>query len=730
MLYLESKDQIIYLFNGRFLVGRKHSDENGIQIDDKSLSREHCEIETKDGKSFIKDLDSKYGTFINQVKSKSKELAKNDIVKLGIFSTIYVVKECEFAIATSGLKIKTVLEEQIKKKGIILTNSIKRCTVLIMEKITITCKLLEALCLNKYIVTIEWLTDTQFIKKPEASYIPPYDNSTWTKNTFLPDVKRKTIFKNKSFILNQTQVETVGPAIEKAGGIVLKNNCKCVDSCECDINGFEYEFFCKCTNLDCVSPHFYVLDKRITRFFCHMIAQESIVKAILFVDFHTFCIGSPFVDNFSSGKKNHLIEKANVKRLESTILLHTCRSEFKAPNLKENRRENIQDEVIPVTPALKYHTNDNGRDLTKALFGNFPMASRKRELLEEVSLPKTRRSKRIKSPEKQQLSAELPSIRSSISSTARQKTKIDSAKKTSSVAENVNSNAPIIKPTDKSSGDIFDLLLDESISNDKSLITQSIVDSVNGAGISRVQKFKSQEYCVRFPTNDNVEVVDITGLDGTDESKNCTAPKTQLTDESKNCTAPKTQLTDDVECSNLDDLLDTLMDYPAPVQPATLIEEISIVATNAPIMIETENQINSHTVSSPTPFLQSTVCGETDAHVDDIPQKETIPTPPVPCSAENEDESMQHLKIKKVSLVVTNHTKPLKTGDTSVPNYKKFRAKYNRRRKPIDLKAFRHKANTTALHDISSDIEYENRNEKAVEEPAVDYIDSDFDVEQ
>lgn len=66
--------------------------EAGIQILDRSASRFHCEIFPVGGMWFVKDLDSKNGTHVNDDKLKDEELLRiGDVIKIGATELVYEV---------------------------------------------------------------------------------------------------------------------------------------------------------------------------------------------------------------------------------------------------------------------------------------------------------------------------------------------------------------------------------------------------------------------------------------------------------------------------------------------------------------------------------------------------------------------------------------------------------------------------------------------------------------
>jgi pSer/pThr/pTyr-binding forkhead associated (FHA) protein len=66
--------------------------EAGIQILDRSASRFHCEIFPVGGMWFVRDLDSKNGTHVNDEKLKDEELLRvGDVIKIGATELIYEI---------------------------------------------------------------------------------------------------------------------------------------------------------------------------------------------------------------------------------------------------------------------------------------------------------------------------------------------------------------------------------------------------------------------------------------------------------------------------------------------------------------------------------------------------------------------------------------------------------------------------------------------------------------
>jgi transcriptional regulator with GAF, ATPase, and Fis domain len=65
----------------RLTIGREHG--NSVHLRDLAVSRHHCVLEAVDGHFRLHDLDSRYGTFINAVPVRERDLADGDRITVG-----------------------------------------------------------------------------------------------------------------------------------------------------------------------------------------------------------------------------------------------------------------------------------------------------------------------------------------------------------------------------------------------------------------------------------------------------------------------------------------------------------------------------------------------------------------------------------------------------------------------------------------------------------------------
>jgi len=63
-------------------IGR--SDDSDVQLDDRWLSRQHCELDVRDGEVVLRDLGSKHGTFVNEAPIDATEVQPGDEIRVGL----------------------------------------------------------------------------------------------------------------------------------------------------------------------------------------------------------------------------------------------------------------------------------------------------------------------------------------------------------------------------------------------------------------------------------------------------------------------------------------------------------------------------------------------------------------------------------------------------------------------------------------------------------------------
>lgn len=211
--------RVIYLLPGKgeLTIGRSPDPQIcdfAIQ-DDPSISRKHVTLTaSSDEGLFITDLDSRYGTFINNLKQDGKnkvKLSNGDIVKFGKLNCIWKVNEKSFVTCTSTMKgenIQNVKQNLAKIGGLLKNDWDSTCEYLTMPAITLTIKVVLALVQGSYIVTAEyWNQCVESINKnvrlPDPNkFTPEILESTLNKDivSFLPNKNRANLFAGKKFV--------------------------------------------------------------------------------------------------------------------------------------------------------------------------------------------------------------------------------------------------------------------------------------------------------------------------------------------------------------------------------------------------------------------------------------------------------------------------------------------------------------------------------------------------
>ena len=64
------------------MIGR--GEEADISFDDRWLSRQHCEIDCQEGQLVVRDLGSRHGTYVNDLKIDESPLNFNDQLQIGM----------------------------------------------------------------------------------------------------------------------------------------------------------------------------------------------------------------------------------------------------------------------------------------------------------------------------------------------------------------------------------------------------------------------------------------------------------------------------------------------------------------------------------------------------------------------------------------------------------------------------------------------------------------------
>lgn len=69
------------------VIGR--GNQTDVSVDDRWVSRVHCQLDAIDGRLFLRDLESKHGTYLNECRVDRAEILSGDRIEIGL-TTILV----------------------------------------------------------------------------------------------------------------------------------------------------------------------------------------------------------------------------------------------------------------------------------------------------------------------------------------------------------------------------------------------------------------------------------------------------------------------------------------------------------------------------------------------------------------------------------------------------------------------------------------------------------------
>lgn len=207
---------------------------------DSSVSRLHAELLIKFTESqcanpetrptIVLSDHSKFGTYVNDEKvSEFKILNENDVIRFGMNQNYFKLLREPLKVTTSCVLAKN--KANVKKLVCQLTGHIVNdyqndCSHVIMDRLTSTVKVINALICQKHVVTTEYLeelvktTAGQNAIRPDPNkYLPPLSEDNLENISFKPNPVRKQLFLNKHFIfLSKSQMEKMFTIVELGKG--------------------------------------------------------------------------------------------------------------------------------------------------------------------------------------------------------------------------------------------------------------------------------------------------------------------------------------------------------------------------------------------------------------------------------------------------------------------------------------------------------------------------------
>lgn len=413
LLKNSNNDKFCYIKqNEEIAVGRSSEVCQLVLSNDSSISRKHAIITTNTQSLIVKDLASKYGTFVNEgIETKTPigqdefVLSNNDEIRFGILNNVWKLERKYFVTCTSTLRVPDQVE--LSKQLKTISGTLKKewddtCEYLTMSAITLTVKVIYALVQGSYIVTPRFWEETlNAVKKqlrlPDAKhFIPPVNETTLEcdETLFLPCSSRKILMKGKKFIFfSRRQLNLYKFCIETSGGsTALLSECKmsCSKLCQRDVIVIEYatnrpsqDTQTQQTQINDIVNYMEKKSRRI-------IPETDISLAFLYKSLEQYCnpeyrnISEIIkVDNVESAKSTILVpetqETINIskvlkppKNIEESLIALSGKSDSRMEDVctppekitRENKRKDNEDsEHMHMTKKLMLNSKDPENDL-------------------------------------------------------------------------------------------------------------------------------------------------------------------------------------------------------------------------------------------------------------------------------------------------------------------------------------------------------------------------------
>ncbi|CAH2106455.1 unnamed protein product [Euphydryas editha] len=380
MWYLTSENdkRIIFVLQDKSVtIGRSLDGQNcNFAIpEDASISRKHATLLISEGVLILKDLGSKYGTFLNNSEKveqdKMKTLQCNDIIKFGKMNSVWKVHQVNLTTCTSTLKGENLqnLKNILTKLGGVVKNEWDdTCEYLTMPAITLTIKVVLALVQNSYIVTIDyWSKCVEAVNNnvplPNPNdYIPQILESTLNKEnvSFLPNKERSSLFAGKKVIFfSRRQLDLYKMVLSKScANALLLSESKMTKSALCDENVIVIQYVVSTLSQDTQAQRDQINDivEYLKSKGKRVVADAEIGLAILYCSIRKYC--NPAF-NFSS----EVIKQVPCQDKNKNIL--APESQETSENLCKKENLLIDESLTPSNNNSSTLNNDNNSNTSK-----------------------------------------------------------------------------------------------------------------------------------------------------------------------------------------------------------------------------------------------------------------------------------------------------------------------------------------------------------------------------
>ncbi|XP_066139619.1 nibrin isoform X1 [Euwallacea fornicatus] len=291
--------EIIYLPDkGECTIGRKNCDI--LILDDKSISREHAKLKIKVNQVTLQDCNSRYLTYHKGVEiAPNVEIRLNhmDLIQFGCQNSKFHFESYAIVASSSALNIekRNKLKEALDKcRGKYVDKWSDKCTHLVVEKLILTIKVLQALVDEKHIVSQDYFYDyaksiSEKGKIPDINEYnkPPVGEQMLRgfQNKF--DTRRRTLFQHKVFVfLDPDSKKQIEELIKSCGGtsITWKDDLKSMFD-----NHSEEEHIFITTNNEETNPSFDVIIKNLAKQKKRLIPLKEIALALAYCSCEKNC---------------------------------------------------------------------------------------------------------------------------------------------------------------------------------------------------------------------------------------------------------------------------------------------------------------------------------------------------------------------------------------------------------------------------------------------------------
>lgn len=403
MWYLTSNsdERVIYLFERKntVTIGRRVEGANCdfTIAEDASISRKHATLTISEGALFLKDLGSKYGTYVNNSdkieSNKMTKLNSNDQVKFGKMNCIWKINFLDFITCTSTLKGENL--QSLKKLLDTIGGTLKNewdetCAFLTMPAITLTIKVVLALVQNSYIVTLDyWKKCVEAINNnlllPNANnFTPQILESTLNKEnvSFIPQKERCTLFAGKKVIFfSRRQLEMYKIILSKSSALpLLLSESKLTKSALCEEDVIVIQYQISSTSQETQSQRD-LINEIIDYLKCkgkRVVADAEIGLAVLYCSISKYC--NPAF-NFPSEVVKQLPEQT-AKHMN----ILAPESQNSSENLCRNGNVLIDESLTPSSQNVEI-INNSKRKLSNDIDINDINNVNKKPALEKPNLP-------------------------------------------------------------------------------------------------------------------------------------------------------------------------------------------------------------------------------------------------------------------------------------------------------------------------------------------------------